>query len=139
VPSETAQSDVERSDTQVLIVGAGPAGLFVASELLRHGIKPRIVEQKPGPHHETRGTAIQPAVLEVLDKGALIAPFLSSSLRIHEVELLGPELKQIGLTELAGMGANTSSNAASRNGLPRRRCAITSWGTAFKSSSASKP
>ena len=27
----------------VLIVGAGPAGLFAACELVRHGIRPRVV------------------------------------------------------------------------------------------------
>ena len=42
----------------VLIVGAGPAGLFAACELVRHGIKPRIVERRSGPHHEARGTAL---------------------------------------------------------------------------------
>ena len=36
----------------VLIVGSGPAGLFAASELVRHGVKPRIVEQRLEPHHE---------------------------------------------------------------------------------------
>jgi 2-polyprenyl-6-methoxyphenol hydroxylase-like FAD-dependent oxidoreductase len=103
MPLETAQTDA-RSDTQVLIIGAGPAGLFAASELLRHGVRPRIVEQRSAPHHETRGTAIQPAVLEVLHKGGVVAPFLASSMRIREVELLGPGLKRIGLTELAGLG-----------------------------------
>src|SRR6202042_139309 len=98
---ETAQTDA-RSDTQVFIIGAGPAGLFAASELLRHGVKPRIVERRAAPHHETRGTGIQPAVLEVLHKGGVVDPFLASSMLIREVELLGPELKRIGLTELAG-------------------------------------
>jgi 2-polyprenyl-6-methoxyphenol hydroxylase-like FAD-dependent oxidoreductase len=88
MPLEAAQSDAPRSNTQVLIVGAGPAGLFAACELLRYGVRPRIVEQKSAPHRETRGTAIQPAVLEVLHKGGVVAPFLATSLRIREVELL---------------------------------------------------
>jgi 2-polyprenyl-6-methoxyphenol hydroxylase-like FAD-dependent oxidoreductase len=100
---ETAQTDA-RSDTQVFIIGAGPAGLFAASELLRHGVKPRIVERRAAPHHETRGTSLQPAILEILDKGGVVAPFLASSMRIQEIELLGPDLKRIGLTELGGSG-----------------------------------
>src|SRR5271165_1677525 len=99
-----AQTDDTRSDTQALIIGAGPAGLFAASELLRHGVRPRIVEQKQAPHHETRGTALQPAVLETLDKGGVVEPFLADSMRIHEIELLGPGLKRIALVELAGLG-----------------------------------
>src|SRR5580692_10674988 len=34
----------------VLIVGTGPAGLFAACELLRHGVKPRVVERRLTPH-----------------------------------------------------------------------------------------
>ena len=60
----------------VLIVGSGPAGLFAACELVRHGVTPRIVERRLAPHHETRGTALQPAVLEMIDRGGLIEPFL---------------------------------------------------------------
>jgi 2-polyprenyl-6-methoxyphenol hydroxylase-like FAD-dependent oxidoreductase len=101
---DAAQTEDAPSKTQVLIVGAGPAGLFAASELLRHGVRPRIVEQRPTPHHETRGTSIQPAVLEVLHKGGVVDPFLASSLRIREIELVGPGLERIGLTELAGLG-----------------------------------
>ena len=100
---ETAQTD-RRSDTQVFVIGAGPAGLFAASELLRHGVKPRIVERRTAPHHETRGTGLQPAILEILHKAEVVAPFLVSSMRVREVELLGPELKRIGLAELAGLG-----------------------------------
>jgi len=101
---EAAQTDNTRSDTQVLIIGAGPAGLFAASELLRHGVRPRIIEQRRAPHRETRGTALQPAVLETLDRGGVVEPFLADSVRIKEVELLGPALQRIALIELAGLG-----------------------------------
>ena len=59
-----------------LIVGTGPAGLFAACELLRHGVRPRVVERRLAPHHETRGTALQPAVLDIIDRAGLIEPFL---------------------------------------------------------------
>jgi hypothetical protein len=38
----------------ILIVGAGPGGLFAACELLRHGFRPRIVERRLAPHREAR-------------------------------------------------------------------------------------
>ena len=101
---ETARTADEPSKTEVLVIGAGPAGLFAASELLRHGVKPRIVEQKPAPHHETRGTGLQPAVLEVLHRAGVIQPFLADSARIKEVELLGPGQARVGLVQFAGLG-----------------------------------
>jgi 2-polyprenyl-6-methoxyphenol hydroxylase-like FAD-dependent oxidoreductase len=101
---ETAQSADGPSKAEVLVIGAGPAGLFAASELLRYGVKPRIVEQKSAPHHETRGTGLQPAVLEVLHRAGVIQPFLADSARIKEVELLGPGQARVGLVQLAGLG-----------------------------------
>ena len=104
MPMGAAQTDDAPSNTQVLIIGAGPAGLFAACELLRHGVKPRIVEQRSAPHHETRGTGLQPAILEVLHKGGVVAPFLASSARIREVELWVQSSGAIGLAEFAGLG-----------------------------------
>jgi 2-polyprenyl-6-methoxyphenol hydroxylase-like FAD-dependent oxidoreductase len=88
----------------VLIVGAGPAGLFAASELLRHGVRPRIVERRSTPHHETRGTALQPATLEILERGGVIAPFLRASVRIRRIQLLGPGLREIAAEHFADAG-----------------------------------
>jgi 2-polyprenyl-6-methoxyphenol hydroxylase-like FAD-dependent oxidoreductase len=89
----------------VLIVGSGPAGLFAACELLRHGVKPRVVERLPAPHDETRGTALQPAVLEVLARGGLIEPFLRAGVRIRHIQLLGPGLREIATANLADIGS----------------------------------
>jgi 2-polyprenyl-6-methoxyphenol hydroxylase-like FAD-dependent oxidoreductase len=85
-------------------VGAGPAGLFAACELLRHGVKPRVVERRLAPHCETRGTAIQPAVLEILDRSGLIEPFLRAGVHIRHMQLLGPGLREIASADLVGIG-----------------------------------
>ena len=92
------------ADSTVLIVGAGPAGLFAACELVRHGVTPRIVERRLTPHHEARGTALQPAVLEVLDRGGLVEPFLNAGVRIKHIQLLGPGLREIASEHFAGAG-----------------------------------
>jgi 2-polyprenyl-6-methoxyphenol hydroxylase-like FAD-dependent oxidoreductase len=89
----------------VLIVGAGPAGLFAACELVRHGVKPRIVERTLSPHHEARGTALQPATLEIIDLAGLIEPFLRAGVHIRQVQLLGPGLAEIATTKFAGIGS----------------------------------
>src|SRR5882724_766401 len=88
----------------VLIVGSGPAGLFAACELLRHGVRPRIVERRLAPHHEARGTALQPAVLEMLDRSGLIEPFLGAGVCIRRIQVLGPRLHQLASADFAGTG-----------------------------------
>ena len=107
----------------VLIVGAGPAGLFAACELLRHGVRPRVVERRLAPHHEARGTALQPAVLEILDRAGLIEPFLRAGVRIRHIQLLGPGLREIATRNSLISAASMSFSAACRNGAPRQSCA----------------
>ena len=85
-------------------MGSGPAGLFAACELVRHGVKPRVVERGLAPHHEARGTALQPAVLEIIDRAGLIELFLSAGVRIRQVRLLGPGLREIAAVKFAGIG-----------------------------------
>ena len=98
------QSDASAPAPIVLIVGAGPGGLFAACELLRHGVKPRVVERRLAPHGEARGTALQPAVLEILDRGGLIEPFLRAGVRIRRIQLLGPGLQEIVSEHFADTG-----------------------------------
>jgi 2-polyprenyl-6-methoxyphenol hydroxylase-like FAD-dependent oxidoreductase len=88
----------------VLIVGSGPAGLFAACELMRHGVKPRIVEQRLAPHHETRGTALQPAVLDIVERAGLIEAFLSAGVHIKHSQLMGPGMRQITSADFDGVG-----------------------------------
>ena len=72
----------------VLIIGGGP--LFAACELVRHGVRPPVAERRLAPHKETRGTALQPGVLEIIDRGGLIEPFLRAGVHIKRTQILGP-------------------------------------------------
>ncbi len=90
--------------TPALIVGSGPAGLFAACELVRHGVTPRVVERRSAPHHEARGTALQPATLDIIDRAGLIEPFLRTGVRIRRAQLVGPGLLEISTTHFAGIG-----------------------------------
>ena len=52
----------------VLVVGAGPTGLMMASQLARFGIPFRIVEKNEGPTTQSRALVIQPRSLEILEQ-----------------------------------------------------------------------
>lgn len=53
-------------DVDVLIVGAGPTGLALATELTRWGVSYRIIDKELAGVRESRALAIQPRTLEVL-------------------------------------------------------------------------
>jgi 2-polyprenyl-6-methoxyphenol hydroxylase-like FAD-dependent oxidoreductase len=88
---------------EVLIIGAGPSGLFAASELVRHGVHVRLVEREVRPHHEARATTIQPGTLEILDAIGLLPPFLETSEHVHRVRLYDPDMVELGGLDFEGI------------------------------------
>ena len=64
------------ANTRVLVVGAGPVGLFMAAELNRHGVSCRIVDKNDGPTHASRAASIQARTLEILDSLNLADQFV---------------------------------------------------------------
>ena len=65
------------SNADVLIVGAGPTGLTMACELLRHGITPRIIDKAMAPTDKSKAFAIHPRTLELLDNIGIVETFLN--------------------------------------------------------------
>ena len=55
------------STTDVLICGAGAAGLTLAIDLARRGVAFRLIEKSAAPFHGSRGKGIQPRSLEVFE------------------------------------------------------------------------
>ena len=52
------------ADVDVLIVGAGPTGLMMALQLVRRGVRFRIVSPARGPAEQSRATAVHARTLE---------------------------------------------------------------------------
>jgi len=55
----------ETYDTDVLIAGAGPAGLVLGIELARRRIAFRLIEQRTETLRASRGKGSQPRTLEI--------------------------------------------------------------------------
>ena len=70
------------AQTHVLIVGAGPTGLTLACDLARRQISFRIVDKQPRFPSGSRGKALQPRSLEVLDDLGVIDEILAAG-RFH--------------------------------------------------------
>ncbi|MFJ6793075.1 FAD-dependent monooxygenase [Streptomyces sp. NPDC091268] len=54
--------------TDVLIVGSGPTGLTLACDLTLRGVAVRVLDQRAGPHRESRGKGLLPSSLEVFGR-----------------------------------------------------------------------
>ncbi|MFD9568319.1 FAD-dependent monooxygenase [Streptomyces sp. NPDC059982] len=54
--------------TAVLIAGSGPTGLTLACDLALRGLAVRVLDQRPGPHRESRGKGLTPEGLEALGR-----------------------------------------------------------------------
>lgn len=57
----------QREETDVLVCGAGAAGLTLAIELARRGVAFRLIDKAAGPFLGSRGKGIQPRSLEVFE------------------------------------------------------------------------
>jgi 2-polyprenyl-6-methoxyphenol hydroxylase-like FAD-dependent oxidoreductase len=75
-------------DTQVLVVGAGPAGLMLAAELRRRGVGCRLIDLLEEPQHWDRATVVKPRSLELFESLGIAERFLAAGtpqrgFRIH--------------------------------------------------------
>lgn len=74
-------------DTNVLIVGAGPVGLFLANECARRGLRWRVVEARAAQSEHSKALAIFPRTLEIFDMAGVVDPFLELANRVTSIRL----------------------------------------------------
>ncbi|MGW2598681.1 FAD-dependent monooxygenase [Streptomyces klenkii] len=64
--------------TEVLVVGAGPAGLLLACELALAGVRTRVVDKRAQTHRESRALNLHPRSIELMDMRGLAGRFLAA-------------------------------------------------------------
>jgi 2-polyprenyl-6-methoxyphenol hydroxylase-like FAD-dependent oxidoreductase len=93
----------------VLVVGAGPTGLLLASELHRRGVGCRLIDARPQQLQWDRATVVHPRSLEVFESLGLIEPFLAAGTKQRGARLHS-EGSVIGELDLAACGSRYGFN-----------------------------
>ena len=75
------------STSDVLIVGAGPTGLTLAHELLRHGIKPRLIEKTPSASPNSKALGVMARTLELLAASGIAREMLELGVKVPMVSI----------------------------------------------------
>lgn len=101
---------MKRND--VLVIGAGPSGLFAASEHARHGVSVRLIEREMQPHRQARATAIQPGTLEILDSIGLLPPFLEAAEHVRRNRIYGPGMSELRAATFEGIDCRCESHCS---------------------------
>jgi 2-polyprenyl-6-methoxyphenol hydroxylase-like FAD-dependent oxidoreductase len=95
------------TDTQVLIVGAGPTGLVLALRLVRHGVTCRIIDRNDGPGQASRALGVQARTLEFYQQLGFAEQIVAAGTRIDTIHVRehGEDVAKLTLKD---MGAGLS-------------------------------
>lgn len=69
--------------TDVIVVGAGPVGLFLALRLHQLGLRPTVLERRAGERRASRSIGIHPPSLERLDRLGIGDALLARGIRVR--------------------------------------------------------
>jgi 2-polyprenyl-6-methoxyphenol hydroxylase-like FAD-dependent oxidoreductase len=89
-------------DANVLIAGAGPTGLFLASELARLGVPVTVIEKGEGLSVNSKALTIHARTLEAFSTRGLAAPFVKKGLETERVRIFvgGTQRAELPLYEI---------------------------------------
>ncbi|MFH5230628.1 FAD-dependent monooxygenase [Antrihabitans spumae] len=87
------------SDTDVLVVGAGPIGLTAAVELRRHGVACRIVDPLLEPRQYAKAVGVQSRTLEIFEGMGVLRQVLDASIQMRG-QIMYVNGEEVGRIEL---------------------------------------
>ena len=76
------------ANAQVLVIGAGPVGMTVASELARYGVSVRIVDKAAQRTDKSKALVLWSRTLELLDRGGGSDPFVEAGFKAEAVNFI---------------------------------------------------
>ncbi len=84
---------------KVLIAGAGPVGLTLANELVRHGISVRIVDKNAERTDKSKALVLWSRTLELFDDAGYAKEFIPAGFAAHGAQIsTGKEVPRSRLT-----------------------------------------
>lgn len=109
-------------DSEALVVGAGPTGLMMATELIRRGIDTRIVDRAARRNPHAKAIILQPRALEVMARLGLEDRIRDAALPVVAANYYarGRRVARINFRGLKGSRFGTPS--PSRRTRPRDCC-----------------
>lgn len=78
------------TETEVLVVGAGPTGLLLAAELALAGVRADVVERRRRPQRDSRALNLHPRSLELMDQRGLADRFLAAGRTVPGWQFAAP-------------------------------------------------
>lgn len=127
-------------DTDVLIVGAGPTGLALATTLARAGIRPTVVDRLGAAQNTSRAAVIHAHTLEELEPLGISAKLVQAGIRLHHFSVRDRDqvLARLSFDDLPSRYAcllmlpQDRTEAILRDALERARAGVR-WGCTVES------
>jgi 2-polyprenyl-6-methoxyphenol hydroxylase-like FAD-dependent oxidoreductase len=93
-------SDPASRHCDVLVVGAGPTGLLLASELKRRGVQCLLIDARPAPLHWDRATVVHPRSLQIFEALGIVDKLLDAGCKQRVIKVFsgGKSLGEIDLS-----------------------------------------
>jgi 2-polyprenyl-6-methoxyphenol hydroxylase-like FAD-dependent oxidoreductase len=87
---------------QVLVVGAGPVGLTMASELARYGVRVRIIDKAPQRTDKSKALAVWSRTLEMLDRAGCANDFVAAGNKVDAANIVAANklIARVSLAEV---------------------------------------
>lgn len=74
-------------EADVIVVGAGPAGLTAAAEMARHGVRVRVIDKNAGPTLHSRASVVHVRTQETLSAMGLADRFVARAYPLEAISL----------------------------------------------------